>query len=179
MLTKEGILCFWAAIFFYFDGKDSCLSLRHNRSLSGYILPRSRIWVICQEMFLFIHIFVIMQVKDQDLSSSRIMFSRVADGKLFPWGREHLIPQPNTTTTQSRGHGAIELYFQKSTRNKGKDRNRKQNSSPCHLTRSPDETGAGGGGEGRSVGKISTWLPETVRLSEKKVTAEKTKLSET
>ena len=31
-----------------------------------------------------------MQVKDQDQSSSRIMFSRVADGKLFPWGREHL-----------------------------------------------------------------------------------------
>ena len=36
-----------------------------------------------------------MQVKDQDLSSSRIMFSRVADGKLFPWGREHFIPQPD------------------------------------------------------------------------------------
>ena len=84
MLIKEGILCFSAAIFVYFDGKDGCLSLRHNRSLSGYILPRSRIWVICQEMFLFIIIFVIMQVKDQDQSSSRIMFSHVADGKLYP-----------------------------------------------------------------------------------------------
>ena len=146
MLTKEGILCFWAAMFVYFDGKDGCISLRHNGSISGYILPWSRIWVICQEMFLFIIIFVIMQVKDQDQSSSRIMFSRVADTKLFPWGREHFIPLANTTTTQSREHSAIELYFQKSTRNKGKDRNRKQNSSPCHLTRSPDGDGCRGGG---------------------------------
>ena len=123
MLTKEGILCFWAAMFVYFDGKDGCISLRHNGSISGYILPWSRIWVICQEMFLFIIIFVIMQVKDQDQSSSRIMFSRVADTKLFPWGREHFIPLANTTTTQSREHSAIELYFQKSTRNKGKCQN--------------------------------------------------------
>ena len=43
-----------------------------------------------------------MQVKDQDLSSSRIMFSRVADGKLFPWGREHFIPQP---IQQRQSHG--------------------------------------------------------------------------
>ena len=170
MLTKEGIRCFWAAMFVYFDGKDGCLSLHHNRSLSVYILPRSRIWVICQEMFLFIIIFVIKQVEDQDQSSSRIMFSGVADGKLFPWGR---YSPASTTTTQSRGHGAIELYFQKSTRNWGKDRNRRQNLSPCHLNRSPDRDGCRG--EGRSVGKISTWLPETVRLSELDCRKNKTK----
>ena len=122
-----------------------------------------------------------MQVKDQDQSSSRIMFSRVADTKLFPWGREHFIPLANTTTTQSREHSAIELYFQKSTRNKGKDRNRKQNSSPCHLTRSPDGDGwRGGGGGGGAALEVGGWnIYMTTRnctpIQKKNVTAEKNK----
>ena len=91
--------------------------------------------------------------------------------------REGTLYSPaKSTTTQSREHGAIELYFQKSTRNKGKDRNRKQNLSPCHLTRSPDRDGCREEGEGRWVKYLHDYQKLYVYLN---LTAEKTKLNET
>ena len=163
MLTKEGILCFWAAIFVYFDGKDGCLSLRHNRSLSGYILPRSRIWVICQEMFLFIIIFVIMQVKDQDQSSSRIMFSHVADGKLFPWCREHFIPQPIQQRHSHGGTGRWNFISKSQQEIKVKIETGSKIHLPAISLEVLMETGAGGGGR-RGGGRWVKYLHDYQKL---------------
>ena len=138
----------------YFDGKDGWISHRLNRSLYPAVV--TYLGNLPKDVVIYNHFGHYASQRSRSKLVSYHVQSR-RRRKIVSLREGTLYSPSKSTTTQSREHGAIELYFQKSTRNKGKDRNRKQNSSPCHLTRSPDRDGCKeGGGEGRSGGKIST-----------------------